>query len=115
MDAFWPGPLTLVFDKIPGVIAPNVTPGVETVGIRMPDHPVALELLRALGEPLAAPSANRSGKPSPTEAAHVYKDLDGLIPLILDGGQTGVGVESTVLDMTTIPPTILRPGGQRKK
>ena len=111
MDAFWPGPLTLVFDKIPGVIAPNVTPGVETVGIRMPDHPVALGLLRALGEPLAAPSANRSGKPSPTEAAHVHKDLDGLIPLILDGGQTGVGVESTVLDMTTIPPTILRPGG----
>ena len=70
-----------------------------------------LELLRALGEPLAAPSANRSGKPSPTEAAHVHKDLDGLIPLILDGGQTGVGVESTVLDMTTTPPTILRPGG----
>jgi L-threonylcarbamoyladenylate synthase len=111
MDTFWPGPLTLVFHKIPGVIAPNVTPGVETVGIRMPDHPVALGLLRALGEPLAAPSANRSGKPSPTEAAHVYKDLKGLIPLILDGGQTGVGVESTVLDMTSIPPTILRPGG----
>jgi L-threonylcarbamoyladenylate synthase len=111
MDAYWPGPLTLVFHKIPGVIAANVTPGVETVAIRMPDHPVALELLRALGEPLAAPSANRSGKPSPTEAAHVYKDLNGLIPLILDGGQTGVGVESTVLDMTTVPPTILRPGG----
>lgn len=111
MDTFWPGPLTLVFHKIAGVIAPNVTPGVETVGIRMPDHSVALGLLRALGEPLAAPSANRSGKPSPTEAAHVHKDLDGLIPLILDGGQTGVGVESTVLDMTTIPPTILRPGG----
>lgn len=111
MATFWPGPLTLVFHKIPGIIAPNVTPGVETVGIRMPDHPVALGLLRALGEPLAAPSANRSGKPSPTEAAHVHKDLDGLIPLILDGGQTGVGVESTVLDMTTIPPTILRPGG----
>lgn len=111
MDMFWPGPLTLVFHKIPGVIALNVTPGVETVGVRMPDHPVALGLLRALGEPLAAPSANRSGKPSPTEAAHVHKDLDGLIPLILDGGQTGVGVESTVLDMTTIPPTILRPGG----
>lgn len=111
MAAFWPGPLTLVFDKIPAVIAPNVTPGVETVGIRMPDHPIALELLRALGGPLAAPSANRSGKPSPTEAAHVYEDLKGLIPLILDAGQTGVGVESTVLDMTTSPPTILRPGG----
>src|SRR6185437_14195265 len=75
MAAFWPGPLTLVFDKIPGVIAANVTPGVETVGIRMPDHPVALELLRTLSKPLAAPSANRSGKPSPTEAAHVYGDL----------------------------------------
>ncbi|MER2089172.1 MAG: L-threonylcarbamoyladenylate synthase [Sporosarcina sp.] len=111
MDACWPGPLTLVFHKKPGVIASNVTPGFETVGIRMPDHPVALALLRALGQPLAAPSANRSGKPSPTEAAHVYKDLEGLIPLILDGGQTGVGVESTVLDMTTNPPTILRPGG----
>lgn len=111
MTAYWPGPLTLVFDKIPGVIAPNVTPGVGTVGIRMPNHPVALELLRALGGPLAAPSANRSGKPSPTEADHVYEDLKGLIPLILDGGQTGVGVESTVLDMTTSPPTILRPGG----
>ncbi len=111
MAAFWPGPLTLVFDKIPGVIAASVTPGVETVGIRMPDHPVALELLRTLDGPLAAPSANRSGKPSPTEAAHVFDDLKGLIPLILDGGQTGVGVESTVLDMTTIPPTMLRPGG----
>ncbi len=111
MTAYWPGPLTLVFDKIPGVIAPNVTPVVDTVGIRMPDHPVALELLRALGGPLAAPSANRSGKPSPTEALHVFEDLEGLIPLILDGGQTGIGVESTVLDMTTSPPTILRPGG----
>ncbi|MFJ7934301.1 L-threonylcarbamoyladenylate synthase [Sporosarcina sp. NPDC096371] len=111
MTAYWPGPLTLVFDKIPGVIAANVTPGVETVGIRMPDHPVALELLRALDGPLAAPSANRSGKPSPTEAAHVYEDLKGQIPLILDGGQTGIGVESTVLDMTTNPPSILRPGG----
>lgn len=111
MTAYWPGPLTLVFDKIPGVIAPNVTPGVDTVGIRMPDHPVALELLRALGGPLAAPSANRSGKPSPTEALHVFEDLEGLIPLILDGGQTGIGVESTVLDMTTSPPAILRPGG----
>ena len=75
MDAFWPGPLTLIFNAIPGVIAPNVTPGVETVGIRMPDHPVALELLRELEAPLAAPSANRSGKPSPTEALHVNEDL----------------------------------------
>ncbi|MCZ2258712.1 L-threonylcarbamoyladenylate synthase [Sporosarcina sp. G11-34] len=111
MDAFWPGPLTIVFERIPGVIAPNVTPGVSTVGVRMPDHPVALELLRKLKGPLAAPSANRSGKPSPTEAKHVAEDLDGLIPLILDGGQTGIGLESTVIDMTTTPPIILRPGG----
>ena len=115
MDAFWPGPLTLIFDKIPGIIAANVTPGVETVGIRMPDHPVALQLLRELGQPLAAPSANRSGKPSPTAATHVEKDLQGLIPLILDGGQTGVGLESTVIDMTTTPPVILRPGGTTKE
>lgn len=111
MAAFWPGPLTLVLPKIPGIIAENVTPGVETVGLRMPDHPVALELLRTLREPLAAPSANRSGKPSPTEASHVFDDLQGQIPLILDGGETGVGVESTVIDMTTMPPAILRPGG----
>lgn len=111
MEAFWPGPLTLVFNRIPDAIAANVTPGVETIGIRMPDHPIALGLLRMLKGPLAAPSANRSGKPSPTEAAHVYEDLAGVIPLILDGGKTGVGLESTVIDMTTIPPTILRPGG----
>lgn len=115
MDAFWPGPLTLVFDQMPNTIAVNALSGVETVGLRMPDHPVALQLLRALQLPLAAPSANRSGKPSPTEAEHVAKDLQGLIPLILDGGQTGVGLESTVLDMTTTPPTILRPGGITKE
>ncbi|QTD40751.1 L-threonylcarbamoyladenylate synthase [Sporosarcina sp. Te-1] len=115
MEEFWPGPLTLVFHKRPGVIAPSVTPGFETVGLRMPDHPVALELLRTLDGPLAAPSANRSGKPSPTEAGHVLKDLHGRIPLILDGGETGVGVESTVLDMTVTPPAILRPGGVTKE
>lgn len=111
MAAFWPGPLTLVFAQRPDVIAPNVTPDVHTIGLRMPNHPVALSLLRALGGPLAAPSANRSGKPSPTEAAHVNHDLGGKIPLILDGGRTGIGVESTVLDMTSTPPVILRPGG----
>ena len=111
MEACWPGPLTLVLHKKPGIIAENVTPGVSTVGIRMPDHPVALELLRKLDGPLAAPSANRSGKPSPTEANHVLTDLHGRIPLIVDGGRTGVGVESTVLDMTSVPPAILRPGG----
>ena len=111
MDAFWPGPLTLIFNEKPGVIAESVTVGRGTVGLRMPDHPVALKLLRLLGGPLAAPSANRSGKPSPTKASHVARDLDGRIPFILDGGATGVGVESTVIDMTSTPPAILRPGG----
>lgn len=114
MEAFWPGPLTLIFEQKPNAIAKNVTPDMRTVGLRMPDHPVALKLLRMLELPLAAPSANRSGKPSPTEAAHVEKDLQGRIPLILDGGQTGVGLESTVIDMTVTPPAILRPGGVTK-
>ncbi|MDV6379171.1 L-threonylcarbamoyladenylate synthase [Sporosarcina sp. GW1-11] len=111
MEAFWPGPLTLVMEKKPGVIAETVTAGMHTVAIRMPDHPVALQLLQKLELPLAAPSANRSGKPSPTEAAHVYHDLMGRVPLIIDGGATGIGVESTVLDITVTPPVILRPGG----
>ncbi len=111
MDAFWPGPLTLIFREKPGVIAKSVTAGIGTVGLRMPDHPVALKLLRLLGGPLAAPSANRSGKPSPTKAEHVLRDMHGKIPFILDGGATGVGVESTVIDMTSVPPAILRPGG----
>lgn len=111
MDAFWPGPLTLIMEKKPGVIADTVTSGLHTIGIRIPDHPVALRLLRELKLPLAAPSANCSGKPSATEAQHVYTDLVGKIPLILDGGMTGIGVESTVLDVTITPPVILRPGG----
>ncbi|WP_432354053.1 L-threonylcarbamoyladenylate synthase [Sporosarcina sp. A2] len=111
MDAFWPGPITLIFKEKPGVIASNVTAGIGTVGLRMPNHPVALKLLKLLGGPLAAPSANRSGKPSPTKAIHVALDLDGKIPFILDGGATGVGVESTVIDMTATPPAVLRPGG----
>lgn len=115
MEEFWPGPLTLVMEKKPGVIAETVTAGMHTVAIRMPDHPVALQLLQKLKLPLAAPSANRSGKPSPTEAEHVYHDLMGKIPLILDGGATGIGVESTVLDVTVTPPVILRPGGISKE
>ena len=111
IDAFWPGPLTLILHAKPNVFAPNVTAGLSTVGLRMPDHPVALELLKMLGEPVAAPSANRSGKPSPTTALHVEKDLQGRIPLILDGGATGIGLESTVVDFTVNPPVILRPGG----
>lgn len=115
MDAFWPGPLTLVLEKKQGIIADTVTANMNTIAVRMPDHPVALELLRRLKLPLAAPSANRSGKPSPTDAQHVYDDLYGKIPLIVDGGATGVGVESTVLDVTVTPPVILRPGGISKE
>lgn len=115
MEAFWPGPLTIVMKAKSGVLAPSVTAGLSTVGIRMPDHPVALELLHTLQKPLAAPSANRSGKPSPTKAEHVAEDLEGIIPCILDGGTTGIGLESTVLDVTLHPPVILRPGGVTKE
>lgn len=115
MEAFWPGALTIIMEAKPNVLAPSVMPGRTTVGMRMPDHPVALELLRQLKQPLAAPSANRSGKPSPTKAMHVYEDMDGLIPCVLDGGMTGIGLESTVLDVTTDVPTILRPGGVTKE
>jgi len=115
MDAFWPGPLTLVMPVKPNVLAESVTAGLKTVGIRMPDHPVALALLQQIQKPLAAPSANRSGKPSPTEAIHVKDDLEGYIPYILDGGPTGIGFESTVLDVTHEPPVILRPGGITKE
>lgn len=115
MDAFWPGPLTLVMHAKPNVLAPSVTAGLDTVGMRMPDHPVALELLQTLKKPLAAPSANRSGKPSPTKADHVFEDLQNIIPCILDGGMTGIGLESTVLDVTLDTPVILRPGGVTKE
>ncbi|MGI8316607.1 L-threonylcarbamoyladenylate synthase [Halobacillus mangrovi] len=114
MEAFWPGPLTLVLESN-GTAAENVTAGLSTIGIRMPDHPLALALLRASGKPLAAPSANRSGRPSPTDAAHVWQDLEGRVAGILDGGATGVGVESTVLDCTSDTPVILRPGGVTKE
>ena len=110
IDAFWPGPLTLVLPKHERV--PDLaTGGLATVAVRMPAHPVALALVDAAGVPLAAPSANRSGRPSPTAADHVLADLNGLIPLILDGGPTMIGVESTVLDVTCTPPMLLRPGG----
>lgn len=108
---FWPGPCTLVLKK-QGPLAPSVTGGLDTVGVRMPDHAVALELIEQAGVPLAAPSANSSGKPSPTTAQHVKRDLDTKIRAIVDGGPTGVGLESTVLDLTDpFRPTILRPGG----
>ena len=115
MDTFWPGALTLVLPLRKNSLARNVTAGLQSVGVRIPDHPVALELLNRLKQPVAAPSANRSGKPSPTKAAHVFHDLNGKIPFILDGGATGMGLESTVLDFTSDTPTILRPGGVTKE
>lgn len=110
MEAFWPGPLTLVLPK-KSAVPLEVTAGLNTVAVRMPDHPVALELIRSAGVPVAAPSANSSGKPSPTTARHVLEDLDGKIDAIVDGGVCRVGLESTVLDMTSENPAILRPGG----
>ena len=106
---FWPGPLTLVLPKIPAV-PDSVTAGLATVALRVPAHPVALSLLRTSGLPLAAPSANRSEGVSPTTAAHVLASLGGRIPLILDGGPTTVGLESTVIDLTGSLPRLLRPG-----
>ena len=110
MDACWPGPMTLIFPKSDAV-PPAVTAGLDTVAVRLPAHPAARTLIDAAGCPIAAPSANRSGRPSPTTAAHVLEDMDGRIPLILDGGPCEVGLESTVIDMTGKLPRILRPGG----
>lgn len=107
---FWPGPLTLVL-RGGHAFPPEVTGGLGTVGVRVPAHPVALALIRAAGVPVAAPSANASGRPSPTTAGHVLEDLAGKIELVLDGGPTGLGVESTVLDLSGPRPVILRPGG----
>jgi L-threonylcarbamoyladenylate synthase len=115
IDEFWPGPLTLILPKKGDKLSTLVTAGLDTVGVRMPDHPVALTLIREADVPIAAPSANQSGKPSPTHASHVYHDLNGRISGIVDGGATGVGVESTVVDCTTTVPTILRPGGVTKE
>lgn len=110
MNNYWPGPLTLVLQGGKGV-PPGVTGGLDTVALRMPDHPVALALIRAAALPVAAPSANISGRPSPTTAAHVMSDLSGKIEIVLDGGPAGLGVESTVLDLTAPVPLVLRPGG----
>lgn len=109
VDAFSPGPITYVLQSAQKV-APTVTAGLATVGVRIPDHPVALAILEATNRPIAAPSANRSGRPSPTEAAHVTEDLSGRIAAIVDGGRTDVGIESTVVDCTGDLPLILRPG-----
>ena len=108
-DRFWPGPLTLVLPKADS-IPENVTAGLPTVGVRVPNHPVALALIRAAGLPLAAPSANRSMHVSPTLGDHVASSLGGAPDLILDAGPVAVGIESTVLDLTTRIPTVLRPG-----
>jgi L-threonylcarbamoyladenylate synthase len=106
---FWPGPLTLVLAKR-SIVPEIVTAGAATVGLRIPAHPVAKALLEATGVPIAAPSANRSNEVSPTTAEHVLKSLSGRIDVVLDAGPTSGGLESTVLDMTTMPPRILRPG-----
>lgn len=110
MERFWPGPLTLIFRKRPHV-PDEATGGLNTVAVRMPSHPVARAIIAAAQVPVAAPSANSSGRPSPTVAAHVIRDMDGRVEMIVDGGPCEVGVESTVLDLTGEVPVLLRPGG----
>ncbi len=114
VEHFWPGPLTLVLPKT-SIVPDIVTAGLANVAVRMPSHPVALALIEETGLPIAAPSANLSGKPSPTSGRHVWRDLKGKIHLILDAGACPVGLESTVLEVTGGVPTILRPGGISKE
>ena len=109
-EAFWPGPLTIVLEKS-ALVPEIVSAGLGTVALRSPSHPAARALLQACGLPLAAPSANRSGSPSPTTAQHVMDDMAGRIAAVLDGGNCGVGVESTVVTLAASVPTLLRPGG----
>lgn len=109
MELFWPGPMTLIFKKSE-VIPDETTGGLDTVAIRMPDHPIALALIKEAGVSIAAPSANLSGKPSPTLGEHVIDDMKGRIDMIIDGGMVGMGLESTIIDVTVNPPMILRPG-----
>jgi L-threonylcarbamoyladenylate synthase len=109
-ERFWPGPLTLILPRHPRVPS-EVAAGGPTVAVRVPNHPVALALLEAAGVPIAAPSANRFMRPSPTTAQHVLDDLEGSIDLLLDAGPAPIGLESTILDVTQNPPVILRPGG----
>jgi len=109
-ERFWPGPLTLILKRRP-CVPDVVTAGLDTVGMRCPAHPVARAILAAAGVPVAAPSGNTSGRPSPTCAAHMLEDMDGKIDAIVDGGPCSVGVESTILDLTLTPPRLLRPGG----
>ncbi|WP_080872357.1 L-threonylcarbamoyladenylate synthase [Oceanobacillus timonensis] len=114
IQAFSPGPLTYILPASDDC-ADNVKAGLSTIGVRIPSHPIALAFIQAAGKPVAAPSANVSGKPSPTAAEHVYEDLNGRISGLIDGGQTGVGLESTVIDCTGEIPVILRPGGVTKE
>lgn len=109
-EAFWPGPLTIILPKA-GCIPPEVSAGLDTVGVRLPSHPVARALIRAAGVPLAAPSANLSGRPSTTTSGHVLADLGGKIPAVVEGGPCMVGVESTVVSLAGAKPRLLRPGG----
>jgi L-threonylcarbamoyladenylate synthase len=109
MDRFWPGPLTLVLKKSK-IVPKIVTGGLDTVAIRMPKHKIAYRLIREAGVPIAAPSANVAGRPSPTMAKHVKEDLSGKISLIIDGGPTKIGIESTVVDLSRRTPMLLRPG-----
>ena len=110
VERFWPGPLTIVLAKATDIV-PEATAGKDTVGLRAPDHPLTLDLLRAFGKPLAGPSANKSSHVSPTSAQHVRDELGDQVDLILDGGPCTVGIESTVLDLSADRPTILRLGG----
>lgn len=114
MEAFWPGPLTLIFEKSDRVPL-GTTGGLSTVAVRMPENRIAQDLILAGGGYISAPSANTSGRPSPTTAEHVQEDLDGRIEMIIDGGSVNIGVESTILDMTVDPPMILRPGAVTKE
>jgi L-threonylcarbamoyladenylate synthase len=107
---FWPGPLTIILNK-KKIVPKEITAGGNTVAIRVPNHTIALELIKRAGVPIAAPSANLSGKPSPTSAKHVFEDLGQSVDLILNGGRTKIGIESTVVDLTVKPPLVLRPGG----
>ena len=109
-ERFWPGPLTMILPR-KDVVPDAVTAGLDTVGVRCPNHPVTLAIIRAADVPVAAPSGNTSGRPSPTCAAHMVEDMAGKIDAIVDGGPCGVGVESTIIDLTCTPPRLLRPGG----
>ena len=108
-DAFWPGPLTMILHKA-DCVPYETTGGLDTVAVRFPSHPAARKLIEYGGGYIAAPSANASGRPSPTRAGYVTEDMDGKIEMILDGGDVGIGLESTILDLTAEPPRILRPG-----